>query len=104
MAVNEIDQFWMGASKEGRNRYKHVKLIGSGAYSVVARAEEVSTGERVAIKRIGEVFYDALEAKKVTIARSMTPPNTSLRLPRHRHRDRPLELAMVTPHLIAGAS
>jgi len=63
--MSEIDQFWSGASAEGRARYKNVKLIGAGAYSVVARAEHVDTGERVAIKRIGEVFYDALEAKKV---------------------------------------
>lgn len=63
--MSEIDQFWSGASAAGRARYTNVKLIGAGAYSVVARAEEVGTGERVAIKRIGEVFYDALEAKKV---------------------------------------
>ncbi|KAL1530860.1 hypothetical protein AB1Y20_001754 [Prymnesium parvum] len=63
--MSEIDQFWAGASAAGRARYTNVKLIGAGAYSVVARAEEVATGERVAIKRIGEVFYDALEAKKV---------------------------------------
>lgn len=63
--MSEIDQFWAGASPAGRARYTNIKLIGAGAYSVVARAEEVETGQRVAIKRIGEVFYDALEAKKV---------------------------------------
>lgn len=62
--ANELEQFWLGASAEGRARYKNIKVIGSGAYSVVARAEDAVTGERVAIKRIGEVFYDDLEAKK----------------------------------------
>jgi len=45
--------------------YTSVRLIGSGAYSVVARATEQKTGQNVAIKRIAEVFYDAQEAKKV---------------------------------------
>ena len=66
--MSEIDQFWSGASADGRARYTNVKLIGAGAYSVVGRAEDAVTGERVAIKRIGEVFYDALEAKKVFAA------------------------------------
>ena len=65
MSTSDIEQFWIGASADGRARYKDLKLIGAGAYSVVARATDQVTGERVAIKRIGEVFYDALEAKKV---------------------------------------
>jgi len=61
----ELDAFWVGSDPEARKQYTSVKLIGSGAYSVVARAVEESTGEPVAIKRIAEVFYDAQEAKKV---------------------------------------
>ena len=61
----EVDAFWAGAAPEGRQRFTDVKLIGSGAYSVVARATDTKTGEPVAIKRIAEVFYDAQEAKKV---------------------------------------
>ena len=61
----EIDAFWVGAAPEGRKRFADVKLIGSGAYSVVARATDTRTNEPVAIKRIAEVFYDAQEAKKV---------------------------------------
>lgn len=61
----ELDAFWAGAAPEGRTRYTEVKLIGSGAYAVVARARDTKTGRLVAIKRIAEVFYDAQEAKKV---------------------------------------
>ena len=61
----ELDAFWSGAAPEGRERFQDVRLIGSGAYSVVARATDTRSGTRVAIKRIAEVFYDAQEAKKV---------------------------------------
>lgn len=62
---NELDAFWAGSAPGERDRYSDIKLIGSGAYSVVARATNVATGEPMAIKRIAEVFYDANEAKKV---------------------------------------
>ena len=62
---SEIDAFWQGAASAARSRYENIKLIGSGAYSVVARAVDTKTGKPVAIKRIAEVFYDATEAKKV---------------------------------------
>lgn len=61
----ELKAFWSGADRAVQKDYTNVKLIGSGAYSVVARAVETATGETVAIKRISEVFYDAQEAKKV---------------------------------------
>ena len=63
--ASEVEAFWAGAAPEGRARYSDLKLIGSGAYSVVARARDTQTDEIVAIKRIAEVFYDAQEAKKV---------------------------------------
>jgi len=62
---NELDAFWAGSAPGERDRYSDIKLIGSGAYSVVARATNVATREPMAIKRIAEVFYDANEAKKV---------------------------------------
>mmetsp|Transcript_14576 Transcript_14576/g.43637 ORF Transcript_14576/g.43637 Transcript_14576/m.43637 type:complete len:442 (-) Transcript_14576:281-1606(-) len=62
--INE-EAFWKGASPEARGRYRNLVVAGQGAYSIVARAVEVSSGETVAIKRIAEVFYDAHEAKKV---------------------------------------
>ena len=65
MGSNELDAFWAGTAPGERDRYSGIKLIGSGAYSVVARATNVATGEMMAIKRIAEVFYDAQEAKKV---------------------------------------
>ena len=64
-ASAELEAFWQGAEASARIRYENVKLIGSGAYSVVARATDTKTGKQVAIKRIAEVFYDATEAKKV---------------------------------------
>ena len=63
-AMNE-EEFWRGASPDGRARYRDATIIGQGAYSVVARATDTATGTTVAIKRISEVFYDAHEAKKV---------------------------------------
>ena len=59
------EEFWRGASPDGRARYRDATIIGQGAYSVVARATDTATGTTVAIKRISEVFYDAHEAKKV---------------------------------------
>jgi len=75
----ELDAFWSGSAPEERQRYRDVKLVGSGAYSVVARAMDAKTGEPVAIKRIAEVFYDAQEAKKVLreirLLRDFSHPN-----------------------------
>ena len=64
-STSELEAFWLGAAPEGRARFADVRLIGSGAYSVVARATDTRTSSPVAIKRIAEVFYDAQEAKKV---------------------------------------
>ena len=64
-STSELEAFWQGAAPEGRARFADVRLIGSGAYSVVARATDARTSSPVAIKRIAEVFYDAQEAKKV---------------------------------------
>jgi len=57
--------FWAGSSPDARTRYTDLVVAGQGAYSVVASAMDEVSGERVAIKRIAEVFYDAHEAKKV---------------------------------------
>ena len=77
MSAGELVAFWAGTAPGVRERYTNVKLIGSGAYSVVARATEKKTGTTVAIKRIAEVFYDAQEAKKVRA------PTLPLSLPLH---------------------
>jgi len=67
MAGGEINEeaFWRGAAPEASGQYTNLVVAGQGAYSIVAKATEVKTGEQVAIKRIAEVFYDAHEAKKV---------------------------------------
>lgn len=54
-----------GAEPSASKRFEHFKIVGKGAYSVVASATDTTTGEKVAIKRINEVFYDTHEAKKV---------------------------------------
>ena len=58
----EQNAFWAGAAPEGRARFTDVRIIGSGAYSVVARATDTKTSQPVAIKRIAEVFYDAQDS------------------------------------------
>ena len=42
-----------GSAFHVSSRYKLLKQIGSGAYGVVASAQDLTTGARVAIKKIG---------------------------------------------------
>lgn len=63
--TREQEAFWRGAHSDGPTRFTNLKLVGQGAYSVVGKATDTQTGKFVAIKRVGEVFYDAMEAKKV---------------------------------------
>ena len=43
----------------------HPLQIGRGAYGLVAAAEDVLTGFKVAIKRISRVFTDLIDAKRI---------------------------------------
>lgn len=46
-------------------RYMNLKPIGRGAYGLVAAADDLITGRKVAIKRISKVFLDLIDAKRI---------------------------------------
>jgi hypothetical protein len=46
-------------------RYQKLKRIGSGAYGIVCSAEDQITGTKVAIKKVGDVFADLVDAKRI---------------------------------------
>lgn len=46
-------------------RYVNLKPIGKGAYGLVCSAEDTLTGQKVAIKRVGKVFQDLIDAKRI---------------------------------------
>ena len=46
-------------------RYKSLKAIGLGSYGFVASAIDSKTGNRVAIKKIRQVFQDTIDAKRI---------------------------------------
>ena len=48
----------------GQN-YKVEKSIGKGSYGVVAQAIQLTTGKRVAIKRISNIFQDIVDCKRI---------------------------------------
>lgn len=61
----------------GQN-YKCEKLLGSGSYGQVAQALQVSTGKRVAIKKMDNIFEDETDCKRilreVTLLRKLRHP------------------------------
>lgn len=46
-------------------RYQLTKLIGNGSYGVVVAAVDTATNERVAIKKVGALFDDLEDAKRI---------------------------------------
>jgi serine/threonine protein kinase len=46
-------------------RYEVHKLVGRGAYGIVCSAVDVHTGDRVAVKKISNVFDDLVDAKRI---------------------------------------
>ena len=48
-----------------RNRYDVKKQIGAGSYGSVVKAVDLTTGKEVAIKRIGHVFDDLIDGKRI---------------------------------------
>lgn len=59
-------------------RYQHLKVIGRGSYGVVCSADDVVgvslsllpfqiANRRVAIKKIGNLFQDIVDAKRVLV-------------------------------------
>ncbi|KAG1665299.1 hypothetical protein FOA52_015876 [Chlamydomonas sp. UWO 241] len=61
------------------SRYRLVKVLGQGGFSCVVLAEDTTTGEQVALKRVGDVLYSTENAKRVLrevcIMRRMCHPN-----------------------------
>lgn len=59
--------------------YEIVKQLGSGAYGYVVEAVQKSTGKKVAIKKIKELFDDIIDAKRIlreiTLLRKINHPN-----------------------------
>lgn len=46
-------------------RYEFIKMMGGGAYGVVAAAKDNETGKKVAIKKIPNAFEDLVDAKRI---------------------------------------
>ena len=64
------ENFWLDPDTGAKlvtssEHFEGLKVVGGGAYSSVAIARDTRTNDRVAIKRIDEVFYSKTEAKKV---------------------------------------
>lgn len=45
-------------------RYKISKILGKGSYGQVAQAVDIVTGNTIAIKRMSDIFNDAIDAKR----------------------------------------
>ena len=45
MCRSELDAFWEGAAPSSRERFTSTRFIGSGAYTVVAKATDTKTGD-----------------------------------------------------------
>ena len=58
--------------------YKCEKILGSGSYGQVAQAIQLSTGKRVAIKKMDNIFEDDIDCKRilreVTLLRKLRHP------------------------------
>lgn len=50
---------------EVTKRYNFVKMMGGGAYGVVAACTDSKTGQKVAIKKIPNAFEDSIDAKRI---------------------------------------
>lgn len=53
-----------GVLFECLNRYSLIRPIGKGAYGLVCSADDLATNERVAIKKISNVFDSSLDARR----------------------------------------
>lgn len=57
--------FVAGTKFPSTPRYQLLKAIGSGAYGVVVSAIDTTTGDKVAVKKVSNLFADLLDAKRV---------------------------------------
>jgi mitogen-activated protein kinase 1/3 len=49
-------------------RYTNLRPIGGGSYGFVCSADDSVTGEKVAIKKVANVFHDLIDAKVITLS------------------------------------
>ena len=70
--INQFENWEVGPN------YKCEKLLGSGSYGLVAQALQLSTGKRVAIKKMENIFDDDVDCKRilreVTLLRKLKHP------------------------------
>ena len=46
-------------------RYQNLRPIGGGSYGLVCSADDMATGQKVAIKKVSNVFHDLIDAKRI---------------------------------------
>lgn len=63
-AVPDVKTFFAAECAEA-NRYTIQEIIGKGSYGIVASAVDNFTGERVAIKKITNVFEHVSDATRI---------------------------------------
>lgn len=58
--------------------YKFEKILGQGSYGKVAQAVQLTTGKRVAIKKLDNIFEDEVDCKRIlreiTLLRKLRHP------------------------------
>jgi len=62
------------------NRYKVTKVLGDGTYGSVLRAQNKSTGETVAIKKMKQKYYsweECMKDREIQSLRKLIHPNIS---------------------------
>lgn len=64
-AGNKIYTFMDQSTLEVPQRYKVQEVIGRGAYGLVCSAVNTVNGDKLAIKRVGKLFSDAVDGKRV---------------------------------------
>ncbi|KAI9092726.1 hypothetical protein K1719_027523 [Acacia pycnantha] len=71
------------------NRYKIQEVIGKGSYGVVCSAIDTHTGEKVAIKKIHDIFEHISDAartlREIKLLRLLRHPDTLLRALKYIH-------------------
>jgi mitogen-activated protein kinase 1/3 len=59
LGINQFSDWEVG------NDYTVIKMLGTGSYGKVALATKKSTGQKVAIKRMDNIFEDETDCKRI---------------------------------------
>lgn len=54
-----------GTIFEVETRYENLRAVGQGSYGLVCSADDVLTGNKVAIKKVTDAFQDLIDAKRI---------------------------------------